>query len=141
MSKHTITPVFLGSLISFVGGSVLLMIATALGFVGTAYITSGPDIVAIEPTPMTWMALTMGLVGVVAIVGGALGQFVAWIGALVNTAQLTDKTWFLVLLLLGILSLGFIPMLVYVLAGPEDVAAMPGPAATPAEPTELPKAA
>jgi hypothetical protein len=148
MSKGTITPVFLGSLVSIVGGFVLLMIAAAAGFAGTGYITSGPDVVAVEPTPMTWLAMSIGIAGVVAIVGGGLGQFVSWVGALVNTAQLPDKTWFLVLLLLGIFNLGFIPMLVYVLAGPDS---MPGvaapvpapvqPVATPEEPEDLPKAA
>ena len=43
----------------------------------------------------------------------------AWIGALVNTSALDDKTWFVILLVLGVLSFGFIPMLVYVLAGPD----------------------
>jgi hypothetical protein len=141
MSKSTITPVFLGSLVSIVGGLILVMVATAVGFVGTGYITSGPDLVAVEPTSMTWLAVAMGMAGVVAIVGGGLGQFVAWIGALVNTAQLQDKTWFLVLLLLGILSLGFIPMLVYVLAGPDSTPPVAAPVTTPTEPVELPTAA
>jgi len=44
--------------------------------------------------------------------GGALGQFVACIGALLNSAQLHDKTWFLVLLLVGLFSFGFIAMVV-----------------------------
>ena len=64
-----------------------------------------------------------------AIIGGSLGQFVAWIGAVVNTARLDDKTWFVVLLVLGLLSFGFIAMLVYVLAGPDGTA--PAPAAAP----------
>jgi hypothetical protein len=59
---------------------------------------------------------------VIAIVGGAIGQFIAWIGAVVNTSRLEDKTWFVVLLVLGLLSFGFIAMLVYVLAGPDGTA-------------------
>jgi len=35
------------------------------------------------------------------------------------TAQLEDKTWFLVLLVLGLLSFGFFAMIAYVLAGPD----------------------
>jgi hypothetical protein len=54
----------------------------------------------------------------------AIAQFVAWIGALMNTAQLTDKTWYVVLLLLGIFGPGFIPMLVYVLRGSDGAAAV-----------------
>jgi hypothetical protein len=59
------------------------------------------------------------VVGVLAIVGGAIGQFVAWIGAVLNTSRLDDKTWFVLLLVLGLLSFGFVPMLVYVLVGPD----------------------
>ena len=61
----------------------------------------------------------MGVFGAIALVGGGVAQLVAWIGALISTAQLEDKTWFLILLLLGIFGLGFIPMLVYVVAGPD----------------------
>ena len=71
-----------------------------------------------------------------AIIGGSLGQFVAWIGAVVNTARLDDKTWFVVLLVLGLLSFGFIAMLVYVLAGPDGTA--PRPASAPANPNSEP---
>jgi hypothetical protein len=56
---------------------------------------------------------------VVAFIGGSIAGLVAWIGALLNTAQLEDKAWFLVLLLLGIFSFGFIAMLAYVIAGPD----------------------
>jgi hypothetical protein len=44
---------------------------------------------------------------------------VAWIGALLNTAQLDDKTWFVVLLLLGLFSFGLLAMIAYVIAGPD----------------------
>lgn len=122
----------------------MLVIAGGIGFAGTAFIWRGPDIVGVQPTPTTWVAATTGLIAVLALIGGALGQFVAWIGALMNTAQLTDKTWFMVLLLLGLFGLGFVPMLVYVLAGPDGMpaatAAGPQPISS-AAPTELPKAA
>jgi hypothetical protein len=45
---------------------------------------------------------------------------------LLNTSQLESKTWFLVLLLLGIFSFGVIAMLAYVIAGP-DGASEPTP--------------
>jgi hypothetical protein len=37
----------------------------------------------------------------------AVAHFVAWIGAVLNTAQLPDKTWFVVLLVVGLLGLVF----------------------------------
>jgi hypothetical protein len=48
---------------------------------------------------------------------------VAWIGALINTAQLPDKAWFVLLLVLGLLSFGFIAMVAYVIAGPDGAPA------------------
>ncbi len=64
--------------------------------------------------------LALAGLAVLAMLGGLAGQFVAWIAAVVNTAQLPDKTWFLVLLTLGLLSFGFVAMVVYVAAGPDD---------------------
>ena len=43
-----------------------------------------------------------------------------WVGAVVNTAGLKDKTWFTILLVKGLLSLGFIAMIIYLIAGPGD---------------------
>jgi hypothetical protein len=36
-----------------------------------------------------------------------------------NTSKLDDKTWFIVLLVLGLASFGFIAMLVYLFIGPD----------------------
>ena len=91
----------------------------------------GADVTGFQPSSMTPTAIGMALLGVLAIIGGSLGQFVAWIGAVVNTARLDDKTWFVVLLVLGLLSFGFIAMLVYVLAGPDGTAPAPAPPTNP----------
>ena len=45
-------------------------------------------------------------------------------GALLNTSQLDSKTWFLVLLLLGIFNFGLFAMIAYVLAGPDGTSAV-----------------
>jgi hypothetical protein len=119
MSKITVARLFWGSLMAIAGGLILFLIAGGLGFAGTRWITNGPDVVGVQPTSTTWLAVTMGVFGAIALVGGGVTQFLAWIGALISTSQLRDKTWFLILLLLGIFGLGFIPMLVYVLAGPD----------------------
>jgi hypothetical protein len=61
----------------------------------------------------------------------AITRFVAWVGAVLHTAELEDKTWFIVLLVAGLLSFGFIAMIVYLIAGPDDprpVTAMPATA-------------
>ena len=138
MSKITVARLFWGSLIASAGGLILFVIAGWLGFAGTRWITNGPDVVGVQPTSTTWLAVTMGVFGAIALVGGGVAQLVAWIGALISTAQLGDKTWFLILLLLGIFGLGFIPMLVYVVAGPDGTTtAAPVQGST----TEMPKPA
>jgi len=44
---------------------------------------------------------------------------VAWIGAVLNTANLADKTWFIVVLVGGLLGVGFLVTVAYVVAGPD----------------------
>jgi len=100
-----------------VAAGILLAFAT-----GTFEMT-GPDVTGFHLSASAPAAVGLAVIGVFAIVGGAIGQFVAWIGAVVNTSRLGDKTWFVVLLVLGLLSFGFIAMLVYVMAGPDGTAA------------------
>ncbi len=51
--------------------------------------------------------------------GGLIVGFVSWIGALLNTAKLERKKWFVGLLLLGIFNFGFFAMIAYLIAGPD----------------------
>ena len=81
------------------GGLIVLLIGGGLGFAGTTWIMNRHDVVGVHATSTTWLAAVMGIIGVIALVGGGVAQLVAWIGALINTAQLADKTWFVVLLL------------------------------------------
>ena len=131
MTKSMVTTIFVGSLIAIVGG--VIVAAAGVGIVlatGTLQI-EGPDVTGFQPSSITPAAIGLVLLGGLAIIGGSLGQFVAWIGAVVNTARLDDKTWFVVLLVLGLLSFGFVAMLVYVLAGPDGTAPRPAPPANP----------
>jgi hypothetical protein len=126
MSKPTVTKLFVGSLIAIVGGVVLLAAAVLLAFANGSFVMSGPDVTGINPSGFTWTMVGLATVGILATVGGAIGQFVAWIGAVINTSRLDDKTWFIVLLVLGLLTFGFIPMLVYVVVGPDGTRVAPG---------------
>jgi hypothetical protein len=119
MSKQTVIKLFVGSLIAIVAGIVFAAVGFALAFASGAVIVSGPDVTGVDTTQLTISSIVAGTVGVLGIFGGAIGQFVAWIGAVINTSRLEDKTWFILLLVLGLLSFGFIAMLVYVLAGPD----------------------
>ena len=119
MTKSTVTKIFIGSLFAIAGGVVLLAAGLFLAYVNGAFIMRGPDVVGIHASAFTWSMAGLAIVGILAVIGGALAQFVAWIGAVLNTSRLEDKTWFIVLLVLGLLSFGFIAMLVYLVAGPD----------------------
>ena len=78
-------------------------------------------------TSIRWrvVVLQVGLIGILAMIGGGFAQLVSWVGAVLNTARLEDKTWFVVLLLLGLVSFGFVAMIAYVIAGPDGTVRAP----------------
>ena len=119
MSKSTVVRIFIGGLVAMVGGLVLVGAGLFLAYVNGTFIMSGPDVVGIHPSAFSWSMVGLAIIGFLALAGGALAQFVAWIGAVLNTARLDDKTWFIGLLVVGLLSFGFIAMLVYLIAGPD----------------------
>ena len=119
MSKQTVTRLFVGSLIAIVAGSVLAALGIGFAFAAGAFITSNQGVTGVDATQFTVEAIVFMTIGALGVVGGAIGQFVAWIGAVINTSRVEDKTWFILLLVLGLLSFGFIAMLIYVLAGPD----------------------
>jgi hypothetical protein len=120
VSKATIRKLFVGSLIALAGALVLLAGAGALAYANGSFVKDGPDIVGIHATPFGWVMIALAAVAILVLIAAAITQFIAWVGAVLNTAQLQDKTWFIVLLVTGLLSFGFIAMIVYLIAGPED---------------------
>jgi hypothetical protein len=119
MTKSTVTKIFIGSVVAIAGGVVLLVAGLFLALANGIVVMRGPDVVGVNPSAFTWSMAGLAIVGILAVIGGALAQFVAWIGAVLNTSRLEDKTWFVVLLVLGLLSFGFIAMIVYLVAGPD----------------------
>ena len=119
MSKTTVTRLFIGSGIALVAGAILAVAAIWLAIANDVFVMSGPDIVGIHGSTLGWSLVGIGIVGGMAVVGGAIGGLLSWIGALLNTWRLDDKTWFAVLLLLGIFNLGFFAMVAYLIAGPD----------------------
>ena len=119
MTKATVTKLFISSLTAAAAGAVLVLIAVAVASANGVFVMNGQDIVALEESPLAWSLAGLGILGGLAILGGAISGFIAWIGALLSTSQLQSKTWFLVLLLLGIFNLGFLAMIAYVIAGPD----------------------
>ena len=122
MTKSNVTKLFMGSLIAIVAGVFLVALGFMIALATGTFVMEGPDVTGFQLSSSAPAAFGLASVGLLAIVGGGIAQFVAWIGAVVNTSRLEDKTWFIVLLVLGLLSFGFIAMLVYVLAGPDGTA-------------------
>jgi hypothetical protein len=132
MTKSMVAKIFIGSLITIVGGVFVVAIGFLIALSTGTLVTEGPDVTGFQLSSTAPAAFSVALLGILGIVAGAIGQFIAWIGALVNTSRLDDKTWFVILLVLGLLSFGFIPMLVYVLAGPDGAASATGSSGRPA---------
>lgn len=112
-SKRTITRLFVGGIVAFGAGLVLVLAAVWAAFASS-------------------LALTVALVvvGALAMLAGAVAAVVSWIGALLNTARLEDKAWFVSLLVLGLFGVGVVAMVAYVLAGPDGtLAGVPAQAA------------
>jgi hypothetical protein len=87
----------------------------------------GPSVVAVDGAVFAG-SLPWLLLAALIIAGGTVAAVGSWIGALLNTWQLEDKTWFVALLVLGLFSFGWVAMAAYVFAGPD--ATSPRPART-----------
>jgi hypothetical protein len=123
MTKSLVVRLFWGSLIGLVAGLVMMGIAFALAISNDIFIMSGPDVTGIKSGVLSWTLLGLMGLAVFLLLFAAVAHFVAWIGAVLNTVQLPDKTWFVVLLVVGLLGLVFIATAAYVMAGPDGVKA------------------
>ena len=125
MTKSTVTRLYVGGLVAVFAGAAACVGAIWFAFASNVFIMSGPDVTGINSTPFAWLVLAIAALGCIVAFGGAIAMFVAWIGALLNTAQLDSKVWFIVLLVVGLTCLGFIPMLAYVVGGPDGTSPTP----------------
>lgn len=119
MSKATITRLFVGAIVAVAVGLIVALAAAIAALAAGVVTIGGPTVITVNGTAL---AGTLGwlVLGAIAIASGALAAIASWIGALLNTAKLEDKTWFVVLLVLGLFSLGWVAMAAYVLAGPDS---------------------
>lgn len=111
MSKTTITRLFVGAFLAVAAGLVLVLAAVWAAVATDLAVT-----------------VTLAVVGSLAMIAGAVAAVLSWIGALLNTALLEDKTWFVSLLVLGLLGVGLLAMAAYVLAGPDGTSRGAAPA-------------
>jgi hypothetical protein len=119
MSKSAVTRLFIGSGIAIIAGAIAAVVAVWLAIENDVFVMAGPDIVGVGVSPLAGSLIGLGIFGGLAMAGGLLGGLISWIGALLNTWRLESKTWFAVLLVLGIFNLGFFAMVGYVIAGPD----------------------
>ena len=128
MTKSLITKVWIGGLAVFAAGIVVAIIGVflMLAYGGTFTQLAGTNNYNFDPNVNGFFWVTIGLIvtgGVIAFVGSIM-QFVAWIGGMVNSFALPERTWFAILLIGGVLSfvfapLGFAAMLAYVIGAPD----------------------
>jgi hypothetical protein len=130
MRKSTIGGVWLLGMAGIAGGVVAVLTGTflMLGYGGTW--SGEPNASQFTPTmdAFFWWMVALITTGALVVLAGGMAQLVAWIGALVNTYALADKTWFIVLLIAGAVGMvifplaGFVAMVVYLLIGPDSTA-------------------
>ena len=120
MRKATVVKLFVGSLIGLGAALVLFFVAGALAMMNGVFVMNGPDVVGVNPSWFGWTMIGLAALAALAMAAAGIVQFVAWIGAVFNTAGRLDKTWFVVLLVLGLFSLALPAMIAYVIAGPDD---------------------
>jgi hypothetical protein len=128
MTKSVINKVWIGGLAVFAAGIVVALVGVflMLGYGGTFTQIDGTNTYDFVPNMNGFFWVTIALIvagGLIALIG-SIAQFAAWVGALVNSYALPEKTWFAVLLVGGVLSfafapLGFAAMIAYVIAAPD----------------------
>jgi hypothetical protein len=121
MTKSLVVKLFWGSIIGVVAGLVLIGVSGALAFSNDIFVMSGPDVTGIKSGPLSWTLIGLIVLAGFVLLFAAVAHFVAWIGAVLNTAHLPDKTWFVVLLVIGLLGFVFIATIAYVIAGPDGL--------------------
>jgi len=138
MTKRTITIIWLTGIgVMILGGLLSLFTALALvSHIGVAayHLHLGVNYI---PDGTFWGLLSLIILGGIAVLGGFITQFVAWVGAVINTNLLADKTWFNIMLWVGVASIvltfitgigslvGWALMIVYLIGGPDGTAMEP----------------
>jgi hypothetical protein len=123
MTKATVTKIFLGGVLAAIAGAIVGILAVGIGYANDVFVMNGQEVVGLRTSALTWSLLGVGIVGALAMAAGAIAGLVSWIGALLNVSQLESKTWFVVLILLGIFNFGIFGMIAYVIFGPDGTAA------------------
>jgi hypothetical protein len=121
MSKSSITRLFAGAIAAVAVGLIIGIAGVVWALANGAIVIDGSQVVTLNGGPFAW-AIAALIVASLVVAAGTLAAIASWVGALLNTSRLDDKTWFVVLLVLGLVSLGWVAMIAYVFAGPDSTA-------------------
>jgi hypothetical protein len=127
VSKRTVSRLFKVAVgfvvVGGVSGTAIVIAALANGAVAFG----GPQFITVNPGPFA--AAIVGLIVASLLTSiGTVAAVVSWAGALLNTSRLDDKRWFAALLVAGLVSLGWLALIAYVLEGPDSTNLTSAPA-------------
>ena len=99
-------------------GSVGSIAVVIWAVVNGAVAFGGSQFVSVDAGPFAGAIVALIVASMLTGIG-TVAAVIAWAGALLNTARLDDKAWFTALLVLGLVSLGWVALIAYVLYGPD----------------------
>jgi len=121
MSKSSITRLFAGAIAAVVVGLTIGIAGLVAALANGAVVIDGSEVVTLNGEPLAW-GIAVLFIATLVVAAGTLAAIASWVGALINTSRLDDKTWFVVLFVLGLVSIGWVAMIAYVVAGPDSTA-------------------
>jgi hypothetical protein len=119
MSKPAITRLFKVAVAFVVAGAVSGTAVVIWALAQGAVAIGGPQFVTVNAGPFAGAIVGLTIASLLTGIG-TVAAVVSWAGALLNTARLEDKAWFTALLVSGLVSLGWVALIAYVLRGPDS---------------------
>jgi hypothetical protein len=147
MKKRTIAVTWLVGLALVLVGGIVAVVATAAWLAHVTSVTA--DGSAYQADSFFWTTVVVWWSAGIVATAGILTQLVAWVGSVMNTHRFADKTWFNVLLWVGILGIVTSPLfglgaviwyavtIAYMVGGPDSTAPQPSVATPTAPPARL----
>ena len=136
MSKQSVTQWWIGGLLAYVPAGILIPAAIVALIAHLDELRAGTDLHFVADA-YSWTMVGLIAFGALFAIGGAVAQYVAWVGAVFNTRRLADRRWFHALFWSGVTALvtmalfglgvwvAAIVLLAYLVAGPDGTALEP----------------
>jgi hypothetical protein len=119
VSKSSITRLFMISAVFVAAGAVIGTAAVITALANGAISIGGTPFISLDPGQIAGAVVWLVVASILAALG-TVGAMASWAAALLNTSRLEDKTWFSMILGLGLVSFGWVAMFLYVLRGPDS---------------------